>query len=37
MTAWGSEAVCLSGPSIVTYSAEKSTYRRVKPKQKKLS
>lgn len=49
MTAWGSEAVCLSGSSIVTYSAEdndfntveqgaeKSTYRRVKPKQKKLS
>lgn len=49
MTAWGSEAVCLSGSSIVTYSAEdndfntveqgaeKSTYRRVKPNQKKLS
>ena len=49
MTAWGSEAVCLSGSSIVTYSAEdndfntvekgaeKSTYKRVTPKTKKLS
>lgn len=48
-TAWGSDAVCLSGSSVVTYSAEdndfntveqgaeKSTYKRVKPKQKKLS
>ena len=49
MTAWGSPAVCLSGSSIVTYNAEendfntvekgaeKSTYQRVTPKQKKLS